>query len=661
MAKSVRANLELASEKDVIAICKKDAPEVSSKPNDYVKANLLSAYVLINTWLLMIQQWSQYGWTFVLAYMKHYGLRQTIREFDTAAAQFIRGERMDYSCARTIWNDIQKNPVIAGVPGIEGRNVHSVSMSAALLLFRYGKRFSPLQADKLRAASLQNFVNMQKTLKEWQRRPTDGYVAPLIRESISSLLNWNDLCDELDAVDLTDIVFTPGVSFDTRADLVSKLRFVAKARVEYFPQPFGIPLVANKGEEEMTYWGKYSDYEYHTVRISAVPKNYKTARIIAPEDVVRQATARRYFQIMDRYTPSLIQLHDQSRNQEYAKWGSISGELATIDLSAASDSITWTLLCDVFPRRFLDIISRVLPNHYLYDGRVRRLESAATMGNSITFWLESVLFAGIAHAGTHFAEHFGAFADVPVSSIDAAISVYGDDIIIPTRGAITVIEWLEKCGFTVNADKSFFDSNSEKYYRESCGEEYYDGICVSSVYFPRFPLEGELGGQFSSKYHRDGFTGTRVNTMTSMIDLQHKMFGLCVPASILVAELVKEADPKMTSSTPDEDCQDLWSYESLPVVVPAPAGQWIDGKLRKLVVEGQVREAHSGSIYLVPKTVSNPNAEDQTLVNLYNYQQFLKHGPRYETPLDRLLGISAPPISYSEARLDGEIKWVLIK
>jgi hypothetical protein len=665
MAKSVRANIELASERDVAAICKIDAAEVSSRPDNYVKVNLLGAYVLINTWLLMIQQWSRYGWTFVLAYMKKLGLRETIKQFDIAAHQLVDGNPMEFSCARTLWYDINHGTPLTGVPGVDEHTFHSDPLATALLLFRYGKRYSPLQADKLRTASLTNFVAMQKQLKFSERRPTSSFIDERVRDAISRLIPWDSLCDELEKVPIWDIVFTPGVSFDTRADLVSKLKSVAKARVEYFYQPFGIPMVSNMGEEEMQYWGKYSDYEYHTVRIAAVPKNYKTARIIAPEDVVRQAYARRYFIIMDRYTPAMVNLHDQSENQERARLGSIDGSMATIDLSSASDSITKSMLVSYFPDRFVRIMERVLPTHYVYEGKTRQLFSAATMGNSVTFWLESILFTGITVAAT---ECYTRLAGVECDY--SLIHVYGDDIIADAHAAPTVMEWLERIGFSVNEDKSYFnlpecDENGDPlpthYFRESCGEEYYDGTCVSSLYFPRFPLEGTLGGAFSQRYHRDGFTGTRVDTMSSLVDLQHKMFYTCVPASILIAEIVKEAMPKMTTSTPDETLHDIWSYESTPIIVPAPASQCIDGKWKKVVVEGQQREGHYGPVYVVPKLETALSDADRTLVDLYKYGEFLRHGPRYETPLDELLGVSAPPISYGEARLDGEVRWLLIK
>jgi hypothetical protein len=643
MAKIVRANLELASVKVCSHIADIDAQSVSSRPTSYVEDNLLGYYVAINTWLMLIQQWSRFGWTYVLDYMSRFGLFQTIREFDTAAAQLIKGEDPTFGLARTLLRDIHGVAHITGVPTDDDKTIHRNPLSAALTIFRYLKRFSPLDADILRQASIDDFIDRQKYLKQQQRTPRSRFVEAEVKDAITSLVDWKSVCDELDRFDITDLEFTGGVSFDTSAPLMSKLRRVAKDRVEYFPIPFGIPLVAHSEANPVRYWGKYGTFEYHTVRISAVPKNYKTARIIAPEDVVRQATARRYFTIMDRYLPATIKLHDQSQNQTYAHIGSIDGKFATLDLSAASDSITATDLA-LFPNRFVSKMVEVLPTHFEYEGKIRRLESAATMGNSVTFWLESVLFAGIALAGVRFYNRFS-------GATDETISVYGDDIIVPTDAASTVIEFLEELGFVVNHDKSFFDPDMR--YRESCGEEYLDGVCVSSIYFPRFPLCGKIGGKFGSQVFRDTYRGSVISTMTAMVDLQHKLFTLCEPASVLLSQLISEADPRMTSSTPDEGKQDIWSYESTPVTLYAPyVERDTDGRLKKVRNPDDVHDGHS-----TPITRFTGEEKEDVLYDLYKYLQFLKYGPRYDTELDRLLGISSAPQPYKAVSAKTEVEW----
>jgi hypothetical protein len=604
---------------------------------------------------MMIEQWSKYGWTFVLDLMQRNGLFTVIREFTSASDQFIAGQYIENGVARTLWFDVNQtlsNPISAPVD--DARSFFVSPAAAFLLLMRYPKRFSPLEADRIKQESLQAFVDTQKRLKAWQRTPISNYdVIGRVRDEISHLLKWDSLVEELSNVQLSDIIFTSGVSFDTKAPLVSKLQSLAKERVEYFPQPFGIPMVANRGEAEGERWGKTDAFEKHTVRLIAVPKNYKTARVIAPENVYRQALARRYFVIADRYLPSLIKLHDQTQNQTYAYEGSLDGSLATLDLSAASDSLTPTLLWEVFPSSFMRIMEGVLPTHYVLNNHTFQLQSAATMGNSMTFWLESVVFAGICLAGVKYYNTFtgGGEGDI--------VSVYGDDIVVPTAAAQTVIEFLEHLGFIVNHDKSFFDAKER--YRESCGEEYLEGICVSSRYFPRFPIEGELGGKLSTKTHTDGFTGATVDTLASLIDLQHKMFKICVPASVLLKEIIVEANPQITMSTPDEGFSDVWSYESRPVVWRAPGAKQLQlpdecpEGVERLTAADVLRYGHSCPVTVYDRA---DDRTDEVLLDLYKYQQFLKYGPRYDDDLLKQLGVSSVPLTFDEASTSPKVKWI---
>jgi hypothetical protein len=581
--------------------------------------------------------------------MKKDGLIETIRVFSAAADQLVHGLAVDSGLVRTICADVDNGHPLIGVPLDSARNYHQSTLAAKLLICRFPKRFSPIAADKLQESSLKAFHSLQKELKFSQRSGHSQFIVNRVRAKLSELIDWDSLCDSLESVTMDEIIFTPGVSFDTDSTLVSKLRSMAINHVEYFYQPFGIPMVSHSECVEPQRFGRgnpLEDYEVHTVRLIAVPKNFKTARVIAPEDVYRQALARRYFVIADRYLPDQVRLHDQTQNQSYALQGSRDGSICTIDLSSASDCVTPTLLAELLPGRFLRILKNVLPTHYLYNDRVYLLHSAATMGNSMTFWIESVVFLGIAEAATEFVSAF--------QPVHGPISVYGDDIIAPSVAAETLIDWLEALDFRVNVDKSFYDP--EHRYRESCGEEYFEGVNVSSLYFPRFPLVGQIG-KFSNLARRDAFRGTYIDTMTSMIDLQHKLFNVCVPAALLIAELVREAEPRMTSSSPDEDLNDLWSYESRGVILPAPAGRIENGKVRKVIVEGQERVGHLSPITTYPKD----DRPAELLVDLYNYAQFLKFGPRFDTELDRLLGVSAKPISYQEARNKSVIKWALLK
>jgi hypothetical protein len=268
------------------------------------------------------------------------------------------------------------------------------------------------------------------------------------------------------------------------------------------------------------------------------------------------------------------------------------------------------------------------------------------MGNSMTFWLESILFYAITEAARTVYRRYG------VRTVPS--SVFGDDIICDTRVAPLVVEFLEALGFVVNESKSFMDPDHR--YRESCGEEYYQGRCVSSTYYPRFPIQGQLGGQFQSRAKRDGYTGVYIDTMTALVDLQHKLFSVCVPASIIVSELIKEAMPKMTTSTPDEGFGDLWSYESTPILRGAPAKKL--GPKEKESRYRPTREQHMTPVVRYELKLSYIPPYHQELFDLYKYKQFLMFGPRYDDPLCEMLHISEQPMRFAQAAGTPVILWV---
>jgi hypothetical protein len=101
------------------------------------------------------------------------------------------------------------------------------------------------------------------------------------------------------------------------------------------------------------------------------------------------------------------------------------------------------------------------------------LQKFASMGSALTFPLEAIIFTILSVAGIEQAEH----RRILPRQLPGVISVYGDDIIVPTGAVDHVIDWLEHFGAKVNRRKSFWNGK----FRESCGAEYYDGTDVSVV------------------------------------------------------------------------------------------------------------------------------------------------------------------------------------
>ena len=134
--------------------------------------------------------------------------------------------------------------------------------------------------------------------------------------------------------------------------------------------------------------------------------------------------------------------------------------ISTIDLSAASDSISWAFVQEIFSDDWVDHFERLrAPATKLPDGTIVPLAKISSMGNGFTFELESVVFYAIAAAAQWGCSQVNY---LPVGNC----SVYGDDIIIPNGEFSNVVNALTMCGFSVNQEKTH---TVPSILRESCG------------------------------------------------------------------------------------------------------------------------------------------------------------------------------------------------
>jgi hypothetical protein len=223
------------------------------------------------------------------------------------------------------------------------------------------------------------------------------------------------------------------------------------------------------------------------VKVISVPKTLKTPRIIAIEPTCMQYMQQGVLSMMMQEMPGhtnpvhLIQFESQEPNQRLAREGSITGTLATLDLSEASDRVSnqhvrlllanhrWLRLAvDATRSRKADVLQP--------DGTVKtvRLAKFASMGSALCFPFEALVFATIIFCGIEQA--LGRpMTKRDVKSLFGRVHLYGDDIIVPVEFVHQVVEELEAFGLRVNTRKSFWTGK----FRESCGEEYYDGTPVT--------------------------------------------------------------------------------------------------------------------------------------------------------------------------------------
>jgi len=228
------------------------------------------------------------------------------------------------------------------------------------------------------------------------------------------------------------------------------------------------------------------------VKLTAVAKTHLTPRLIAIEPTcmqfVQQAISRPLCEMLeaDSVSKHFIGFEEQWPNQAMARVGSEDGSLATLDLSEASDRVgNWLVetLYENYPH-FVEAVQACRSTRVkLPSGEIISLRKFASMGSALTFPIEGMVFTAIVFEAVLRAKGLRATRTAIMQFRDM-VRVYGDDIIVPTDTAETVIDSLENFGFKVNRRKSFWTGE----FRESCGKEYWKGYDVSIVRFRKaFP------------------------------------------------------------------------------------------------------------------------------------------------------------------------------
>lgn len=206
-------------------------------------------------------------------------------------------------------------------------------------------------------------------------------------------------------------------------------------------------------------------------KVVTVPKNSKTDRVIAVEPGFNL-----WFQkgigamLRSRLRRVGIDLNTQENNSALAYEGSLSGELATVDFSSASDSISRYLVQEVIPHTWYSIMDSSRSKLGVQEGSLIKWNKFSSMGNGFTFELESLIFYAAAAA---VCEYSGCSSE--------KVSVFGDDVIIPSECLVLFRQFCTFLGFRVNERKSF----GSGYFRESCGSHFFDGLNCKPIYLKR--------------------------------------------------------------------------------------------------------------------------------------------------------------------------------
>lgn len=219
------------------------------------------------------------------------------------------------------------------------------------------------------------------------------------------------------------------------------------------------------------------------VRVVSVPKTQEKPRVIAIEPTcmqyMQQAISRELVTLLESNSllSGMIGFTHQEPNQFLAQEGSENGTLATLDLSEASDRVSWQLVRGLLGDfgNLSDAVEATRSTRADVPGHgVIPLTKFASMGSALCFPFEAMVFLTCVFHG--ICKELNTTMSISlIREMMDRVRVYGDDIVVPREFAASVISSLELFGFKVNRRKSFWSG----FFRESCGAEFYRGGDVS--------------------------------------------------------------------------------------------------------------------------------------------------------------------------------------
>lgn len=423
-------------------------------------------------------------------------------------------------------------------------------------------------------AAVAKFLDAEKTCYATNRlfgQHTDALLCTKFDTATSSILwnarknvhrvlpldfDWNaviDLCD-----------FGPGANVGVTRREASKPYKIGNEKPTVTAGCYSLAKTALRYFEG---WGHHYPVEPLVVEggfMVTVPKSYKTDRVIMVEPQWNSFFQKGIGSLMKRLLLRVgVNLYDQTLNQEAARKGSVDGSYATIDLSAASDSISSGLVNWLLPLDWSDALSRVRTHRVLLpSGKYHYLEKFSSMGNAFTFELESLIFWSVCEG---VRQYLG-------GSTLARPLVYGDDLAVDSRTASLVIQVLASVGFQTNAKKTHVGKEG---FRESCGKHYLKGADVTPFYIRKglvHPAERVLLCNNIRRYARTG----RVWGLDGRFEAPYKATLATLPKRYAYTPipdgfgdggLVMDLDEAMSSLAPPVrgnrrgwDCWTTWHY-----------------------------------------------------------------------------------------------------
>jgi hypothetical protein len=223
-------------------------------------------------------------------------------------------------------------------------------------------------------------------------------------------------------------------------------------------------------------------------RLIAVPKTFKGPRLIASEPIAHQFLQQGLMvwlrEHLSPYLRNSIDFSNQEKSRLAALEASRRGDLATVDLSSASDRLScWTVERALASNQSLLECLHAVRTRCIIDATGTapdlslQMRKFAAQGSAVTFPIQTLIYTGLSIAACLFYENLKPTGR-NIRRVGEKIRVFGDDIIIPRKCVPILTLMLDSLQLKVNGHKTHTSGS----FRESCGMDGWRGHDVTPVY-----------------------------------------------------------------------------------------------------------------------------------------------------------------------------------